>query len=96
MSNKKQPSKHRTSANKKAGSGCPATAYSIVEVRINGKLHDFILEGPEHAVRNALTAGGPYQEARVVENPRKYDFAFLDDLILPPNDQGLAQPPLTP
>ena len=64
-----------------------ASVYSVVEVRMDGKLHDLVLEGPEHAVRNSLIAGSPYQEARVVENPHGYDFAFLEGLICPPNTQ---------
>ena len=66
-------------------SALPRTPCSVVEVRLRGKLHDLILDGPEYAVRNALTAGGPYEEARVVENPHGYDFAFLGGLISSPN-----------
>jgi len=53
----------------------------VIEVRIDGKLRDWLLDGPEHAVRRALTEAAPFQEARVVENPRGYDLSFLEDLI---------------
>jgi hypothetical protein len=79
LSKKKRPAKQETDG------GCPEATCSVIEVRINGKLHDCYLEGPEHAVENELRAGGPYQEIRVVKNPRGYNFSFLDDLISPPN-----------
>lgn len=61
----------------------PSVQTTVVEVRLCGKLLDLHLEGPEHAVRNSLQLGGPYQEVRVVENPHGYDFSFLDAMITP-------------
>ena len=61
------------------------TNLTVIEVRIGGKLQDLWLEGPEHAVRNALINGGPYEEATVVKNPNNYDFSFLDYLIFKPS-----------
>ena len=67
------------------------TPRTVVEVRLNGKLHDLWLEGPEHAVKNALVDGSPYEEARVVENPRGYNFDFLPDLVSSPNKPAQPQ-----
>ena len=77
----------KTKSTQKLAAVAPATPCSVVEVRSHGKLHDLIMEGPEHAVRNALVNGGPYEEARVVANPHGYDFAFLDELISSPNSE---------
>ena len=67
----------------KTPSALPPANCTVIEVRVDGKLHDLYLEVPEHAVKNALVVGGPYQEIRVAENPRGYalDFLVLDDLV---------------
>lgn len=56
------------------------TRPTIIEVRIDGKLHDLHYDEPLHAIKKALSDGGPYEEACVVDNPRGYDFGFLSQL----------------
>jgi len=58
---------------------------TVFEVRQNGKLHDWVFDGPEHEIRKRLKDAGPYEEITVVENPRNYSFDFLKDLLTTKN-----------
>lgn len=55
------------------------TQYTVIEARINGKLHDLIFDGPEHAIKRALEEEYlKLKELKVISNPRNYKLDFIN------------------